>query len=162
MPIIKKSAVAAWVLAIALSAMGGEPFPFDKYPVNGLFKGKPAAPKINSEEARKYRTRIRNGAIHGANFAGHYTIISWGCGTSCGVYVIVDARTGNVHWPPEISQGVDLGVAGPEYRLNSTLLVVANCPSPDVYGYKNCDRKFYNWNGSQLMLLKAEPMTGRE
>jgi hypothetical protein len=160
MLIIKKSVLCICVLAVALGTAAEERFPFEKYPANDIFRGKPATPQINSTEARKYRTRITNGATRGPNFAGHYNIISWGCGTSCGVYVIVDAKTGDVYWPPEISRGVNLGVAGPEYRLKSTLLVLANCPPPDVYGYKSCDRKFYNWNGSQLILPKTEPVTG--
>jgi hypothetical protein len=38
-------------------------------------------------------------------------------------------------------------------------MVVASCPPPEVYGLKNCDRKFYNWDGSRLVLLKTEPVT---
>jgi len=75
------------------------------------------------------------------------------------VYVIVDERTGRVSAPPEISKGVDLGFEGPEFRADSTLMVVANCPDPAVYGLKNCKRNFYNWNGSRLVLLKTEQVT---
>lgn len=32
------------------------------------------------------------------NFAGHYILTTWGCGTSCLMGAIIDARTGKVHW----------------------------------------------------------------
>ena len=76
------------------------------------------------------------------------------------MFVIVDAQTGHVYWPQEISRGLELGVAGPEYHLNSTLMVVASCAPPEIYGYEDCNRIYYNWVGSKLTLLKSEPVTG--
>jgi hypothetical protein len=139
-----------------------KPYPFEKYPVTKTYEGKPVPPLLDTPRSIEYRTRIRNGAKEGPNFAGHYTVISWGCGTSCGVYVIVDAQTGQVYWPPEISRGVELNVAEPEYRLNSTLMVVASCPPPEIYGYKDCKRMYYSWIGSKFSLLKSEPVTGSD
>src|SRR5262245_16178019 len=156
---MKNSLIAAWLLWRA-QVPSTLPYPFEKYPATKTYDGKPAQPVLDTPRNREYRTRIRNGAKEGPNFAGHYTVISWGCGTSCGVYVIVDAQTGQVYWLPEISRGVDLGVAGPEYRLDSTLMVVASCASPEIYGYKNCNRKYYNWIESKLTLIKSEPVTG--
>jgi len=80
-----------------------------------------------------------------------------GGGSSCDVYVTVDEQTRKVFAPPEISRGVDLGVAGPEFRLDSRLMIIANCPDPEIYCLKNCQRKFYEWNGSRLVLLRTEP-----
>jgi len=96
-------------------AVSSESLPFDKYP-SRILHLKPAVPQLRTPLAQEHRTAIRNGAKHGPNFAGHYTVVDWGCGTSCGIYVIVDARTGTIYEPPEISKGVDLGVAGPEFR----------------------------------------------
>ena len=84
--------------------------------------------------------------------------MQWGCGTSCGSYVIIDASSGQTYEPPELVN-VELGVAGPEYRLNSTLLVLANCPPPEVQGNKDCEKKFYKWDGSRLILLKGQPVS---
>lgn len=92
------------------------------------------------------------------NFAGHYTVVFWGCGTACAAFVIVDDRTGEVYEPPELARGVDLGVGGPSFHIDSRLLVLANCPDPQVYGLNNCMRKFYIWDGSRLELLKSEPV----
>jgi len=70
----------------------------------------------------------------------------------------VDAQTGKVYWP--FSSAIELGVAEPQYRLNSTLMVVASCAPPEVYGYKDCTIKYYNWIESKFILLKSEPVTG--
>src|ERR1035438_1603912 len=43
---------------------------------------------------------MREGAAMGPNFAGHYTIVTWGCGSSCVSAVVVNANTGAVHRLP--------------------------------------------------------------
>jgi len=146
------------LLAALQTTVLSQTWPFHQYPAK-VFRGQPARPKLRSRIARQHPTIIRKAVMRGVNFAGHYRVVDWGCGTSCGVYVIVDERTGDVFDPPEISRGVDLGVAGPEFRPDSTLMVVASCPELEVYGLKDCKRKFYNWDGSRLFLIKTEPVT---
>jgi len=148
-------------VVFAIGTAMGHPWRFQKYPAT-VFQGVPARPRLETPLAKDHATIIREGARRGVNFAGEYRVIDWGCGTSCGVYVIVDKRTGKVFEPPEMSKGVDLGVAGPEFRLDSRLMVIANCPDPKIYGLKNCQRKFYEWNGSRLVLLKTEPVGSPE
>lgn len=131
-------------------------WPFQKYPAPAV-QEKTAPPEAETQLTREHISSIRAAVTRGANFAGHYTIADWGCGTGCAIYVIVDNRTGKIYAPPEISR-VDLGIGGPEYRANSSLMVLANCPDPKIYGLKNCLRKLYKWNGSRLVLLKTEPV----
>lgn len=50
--------------------------------------------------ARTFRTRIRNGLADGPNFAGHYSVIIFGCGASCQGYFITNTKTGEVIGPP--------------------------------------------------------------
>lgn len=55
--------------------------------------------KVNFEnfpEARRYYTRITETISKGANFASHYSLAYWGCGTDCFGYSIVDANNGEV------------------------------------------------------------------
>ena len=153
-----KLGVAIFFLALSIGTAPGQAWPFQKYPA-AIFHGKAALPKAEIPLAREHISIIRAAVARGPNFAGHYTVVDWGCGTSCGVYVIVDARTGKIYEPPEISRGVELGVAGPEFRPDSTLMVIASCPPPEVYGLKNCERKFYRWDGARLLLLRTEPVT---
>jgi len=38
---------------------------------------------LSSPEWREYRTMLRKGAKKGPNFASHFTVVQWGCGTQC-------------------------------------------------------------------------------
>jgi hypothetical protein len=136
-------------------------WPFQSYPAV-VSKQKPVPVKLETPKAKLYRTAIRKAVRRGPNFAGHYTVAGWGCGTECGVFVIVDDSTGKVYEPPEISRSVDLGFDGPHFRADSNLMVVASCPDPVAYGLKNCQRNFYRWNGRRLILLSSEPVTEAE
>jgi hypothetical protein len=49
--------------------------------------------------ARMYRTLLREEISKGANFAGHYRVAIWGCGTSCAMFAIVNLKTGRVITP---------------------------------------------------------------
>lgn len=46
--------------------------------------------------ARMFRTRLGRGAEKGANFAGHYALVSWGCGSECQGSLVVDLTSGKV------------------------------------------------------------------
>ena len=122
---------------------------FEDYPVTEIFKGTPAAPKIVRLNERRYRTRIREGVSKGwgvfrdgkeqpgPNFAGHYIVVSWGCGSPCAMIAVVDAETGIVYDPPlcwgSCAQSfaiplLELRVAEVDYRLNSRLMVMKASP----------------------------------
>jgi hypothetical protein len=138
-------------------AAAGQQWSFQQYPAK-IHCAKPAPLKLEVPVAKEHASRIRS-AIQGCpNFAGDYTVVNWGCGTECAVYVIVDNHTGKIYAPPEISRGISLGIGGPEFRPDSSLMVVSNCPDPRLYGLSECKRNFYRWNGSRLLLLKSEPV----
>lgn len=136
---------------------------FEEYPAPTTFKGKPAPAKIVGPSARLFRTVIRRGASEGPNFAGHYTIVSWGCGSSCIMLAIVDARTGAVHIPAgllqlETSPWFDNDPFAQEewvqFRKDSRLLVLVG----GGYFGKNARRKgkyFYEWCGDRLRLIRS-------
>jgi hypothetical protein len=155
--------LAPAALAIALVAWPqhtGNSFPkFKDYPVSEMFSGKPAPPKLVRPGDRLFRTRIRDGAAKGPNFAGHYSIAEWGCGSSCVSIVIVDAKNGAVYSAPFsiLGYGSVLKYADVsednheplEYNLNSRLLVVRGCPED-----RNCASYFYEWQGSTFKLIQ--------
>lgn len=80
--------------------------------------------------ARSFRTRLRNVAAEGANFAGHYALVNWGCGTECQGSLLVDVRTGKVVG----LKGSDEPLAtarGVAFRIDSRLLIAdPPCPEP--------------------------------
>jgi hypothetical protein len=135
---------------------------FEDYPLHEDFSDKPAIPILNEPWAKHYRTRIREGVTKsyenrdgagqvverkGPNFAGHYFVLSWGCGTVCLMMVIVDGKTGHVY-PTPLAGGKDgdgqialpsigFGYGYFEYRLDSRIFVMeSSCPKrPGVAGF---------------------------
>ena len=72
------------------------------YPANP-YTGKQAAPDVQSDSrSRTYRTVLRGWATEKPNFAGHYILATWGCGTGCTQVAIIDAITGKVFHPAGI------------------------------------------------------------
>ncbi len=119
------------------------------------FTGPPAPVDLRSHVwAPVYRTNLREGARKGPNFAGHYTIIIWGCGhTDCATLAVVDARTGRVFFTLEIESHI-------HYRRSSRLLLVDplntyatehHLPGPRI-------QVWYAWNGHAFALVDSVPM----
>ena len=119
--------------------------PFNGYGVvdTSLGRSRPAMVDVSSAPyGRLYRTKLREGAATGPNFAGHYTVVQWGCGTGCQVVSVVDARTGR------LSDQTLLTAGGVEYRRDSRLLYAdpptleqppncASCGTPALYEWRD-------------------------
>jgi hypothetical protein len=133
---------------------------FADYPVSRIFQGAPAAPKLLTA-GRRFRTKIRQSVRRGANFAGHYTVAEWGCGTSCVQIPVVDTQTGDVYEGPfgTLPQGyMGYGINFEEetdifYRRDSALFIARGCPND-----KQCAAYYYRWTGSEFTLLCRIPM----
>ena len=69
---------------------------FEQFRVKETFSGKPAAPTLKRAKDREYRTMIQTEAEKGPNFAGHYTVALWGCGSSCLQGALIDEKTGEI------------------------------------------------------------------
>jgi hypothetical protein len=63
-----------------------------------FFSGLRAQPDFNGDGQRfhAYRTALRNGFANGPVVAGHYALISIGCGMECLSYFFGDLRTGKI------------------------------------------------------------------
>ena len=103
------------------SSYGGTTLPdFSQYKVKetDTFTGQPKPVDLSSyKDAKTYRTKLREGTKEGPNFAGHYTIVSFGCGTQCQDNWVIDAKTGKI---------IDrfASVIGSKYELKSALLII--------------------------------------
>ena len=121
---------------------------FEDYPATNTFRGKPAAPRIDSAKyGRTFRTRLREGARQGPNFAGVFTIVIWGCGSSCQHVAVIDARTGR------LSQQILPTSNGVEYRLDSRLLIAdpVRPGDPSLDHCASCGTPAaYVWDGSRF------------
>jgi hypothetical protein len=135
------------------------------------YNGKVHAPILESKHHRMFRTAIREAAKQSSNFAGHYVIADWGCGTGCTQFVILDALTGTVVDPP--FQWVEFHYWGflskipkwaayePKwtcfddfltYQSDSSLLTVEGCISKN-----QCGRTFYEMKEGHLRQLSFDP-----
>jgi len=73
---------------------------FQNYPAFDTLQGSVAPVDLQSHKwAPRFRTVLRDGASHGPNFAGAFTIVTWGCGSSCRMLAVVDGRSGRVYGP---------------------------------------------------------------
>jgi hypothetical protein len=89
---------------------------FEDYPAR-LYNGPNARPLIARDgEARPFRTRIRDWARQKPNFAGHYILATWGCGSLCTQITFIDAVSGKII----MQDGLNSNVA---YNVHSDLLV---------------------------------------
>lgn len=72
------------------------PPPFEAFSVP-VYRGPVVEPNFEAgPDYRTFKTAIRRDARHGVNFAGHYRVVTIGCGTSCIWSVLVDLRTGGL------------------------------------------------------------------
>jgi hypothetical protein len=128
---------------------------FEEYPAESTFSGKPAAVRLESATYGKfYRTRLRDGAIKGPNFAGSFTIVTWGCGSSCQIVAVVEARTGRLSEQTlRTANGVQfqktsrLIIADPVRQNDPPLSECASCGTPAAYV----------WTGTQFQHVGNGP-----
>ena len=113
--------------------------------------------------ANTYRTNLRNAAKEGVNFAGHFILTTWGCGTNCSETAVIDARSGRVFFP-EILQGIGIGycetledVEPLVSRADSRLLVLSGFKGGDL-NKKSAPCGIYHleWTGTDFKQLKFE------
>jgi ankyrin repeat protein len=127
---------------------------FTDFPVAQVYKGVPQPVDLRSNPgAPSYRTRLREGARKGPNFAGHYTVVGWGCGSNCESTMIVDALTGRVY------DGFG-DERGAEFKPNSRL-VIADPASPGSNANPGDPTwglpvRYYVWEGRTFRLIYEE------
>ena len=105
---------------------------FEQYSVPRQKGAKTVPPDLGSHPlAKKFRSALRDGAKKGPNFAGHYALVSWGCGTACLRFAFVDTASGKVYFPERIesvSAAMPAGEDDPRsllrFRRDSRLLEI--------------------------------------
>jgi len=107
---------------------------FEDYPAVEEFRGKPALVDLSSHpNARTFRTRLREGAKQGTNFAGHYALVWWGCGNECQQALVIDLRTGIVYGLAEPSAKRPLESSRGLEFISTSRLIIADPPCPKDY-----------------------------
>jgi hypothetical protein len=93
----------------------------------------------------------------GPNFAGHYFVIRWGCGSDCLMMAVVDAETGKVYPSPIPGVGTELFVSMDimsdreiDFRLDSSLMILRNaCRGARA----ECGVYYFNWKDNHFDLV---------
>ncbi|MEM7105719.1 MAG: hypothetical protein AAF502_21455 [Bacteroidota bacterium] len=89
---------------------------FEDYPAE-IYKSNLAEPDFSTAPAAKrFMTRIKEECDKGINFAGHYTLVTWGCGSPCQSGVVVDRKTGQIFG----GYGTSLGS---EFKKDSKMII---------------------------------------
>ena len=149
----------ALLLAPASASASEAALAFKDFPSAQVDVAKPAPPKVGAGKARRFRTALRDEAPKGPNFAGHFTFVSWGCGVACQEFAIVDAITGDVHFPSELRLNAYDAITDEtepfQFQLDSRLFVLAGAPNDE----EATGVFYYEWTGTDFKLLKATPKT---
>lgn len=103
--------------------------------------------------ARQYRTVIRDAAKGPIDFAGHYTLATWGCGAGCVMAAAIDQETGRAISLPFTVSDWPLDVTEPlAYRADSCLLIVRGSRNEsDEHG-----TYYYAFDGKAFQLRASE------
>jgi hypothetical protein len=141
---------------------------FEDYPAKP-YRGSNATPDLRSHrDSREYRTRLRAWAEEKPNFAGHYILANWGCGTDCTRIAIIDARSGKIFHPRGATTNeavnihhallgggnvVDLwhGTGAVWHRVDSKLLVLIGAPEGN---YENRGISYFVWDDNKLTRVR--------
>lgn len=141
---------------------------FEDFPAEA-YSGRNAVPNLQSDATtRMFRSRLAQWAKERPNFAGHYILATWGCGTDCTQISIIDAKTGRIFHPAgvttnvavnvhhELLEGGDLWHASGaiKFRYDSRLLVLFGMPEERT---KDRGISYYVWERNRLRLVRFVP-----
>jgi hypothetical protein len=152
-----------------LSAQDWEAAPRpEQFAVGKVFSGKPATAILNTRKARRFRTVIREGASRGPNFAGHYTVVPWGCGLDSFELVVVDAQTGKLYFPPFgcISLRGPYGESPPEwselgnpaFRIDSRLILIIGVEDAKRENWGDRAARYYVFDRGHFKMVRKFPV----
>ncbi|MBS0271221.1 MAG: hypothetical protein JSR85_01065 [Proteobacteria bacterium] len=122
-------------------------------PAEDIFTDTPAPVDLNSYEgAARFKTKLTQGAQAGPNYAGHYTIVTIGCGTQCQDNWLIDAKTGKILARFQSMIGIT-------YKKNS-FLVIINPPDETLLNsyMANPDAPFWSQIKTIYQILKDDQL----
>jgi hypothetical protein len=117
------------------------------------------APFCRYMDENEWKDYIKSECVkQGVNFAGHYTIVDWGCGMCCQNMCIVNRLTGKVSFPDIPDSHID-GYYGADYQKNSRMIRTnVGVLEEDLPGYYQPDLGFYpevyEWENERAIRLE--------
>jgi hypothetical protein len=114
-----------------------------------------------NEAPEHFNKRISEVAKEGPDFAGHYAVVRWSCGSNCESIAIVDIRTRKVYEAPFMDVTGGPYVPPDEllsYELDSSLLIVkGSTETAQTVDKGPWGTFYYRWDGRRLILIRAIP-----
>ena len=127
---------------------------FSEFPANA-YTGPQAKVRLAEKKSQQYASVLRAAARGRPNFAGHYVLATWVCGSSCVMGAAIDAKTGAVAWLPFTVCCWDLNITEPlDFRNDSRLLIVHG--SRNETGAGN-EVNYYVFDGRKFTMLAKQP-----
>ena len=140
-----------WVAATTAGTATAQkaPLRFEDYPAGQIVRTPGNRVDLSKPDDRRFRTVLREFAHDTPDFAGHYVVATWGCGSPCQSVALIDALTGRVY---TFGGGTTRGSA---YRLDSRLFV-ADPPAADSEWNELAPYTFfYEWTGARFRLIDS-------
>lgn len=113
-------------------------------------------PVLSTKLAKQYKTVITNAMPEPVNFAGQYRVVTWGCGTDCRGFAIINKVSGVTYTLPDVE--FVAGVMGNEearlqFKADSRLFIITGSKNDENEG-----KFYYLWSGKELKLLATSPI----
>lgn len=137
---------------------------FEDFPAAEEWSQERVPVKLSTRSERMFQTQLTNAAGEPPNFAGHYRLAFWGCGSMCGAAAVVDLQTGSAFPPPlgDHGDGWDRWImtpafaedSGVDFRLDSRLVVVKGGINYSDAVQKNVpDEYYFVWENNRFRQL---------
>ena len=131
-------------------------FKFEQFPANVAVTSAIAKPILTTKLAKQYKTVITLSMAEPANFAGHYRVVTWGCGTDCRGFAILNKLSGVAYTLPGVEYVA--GIMGNEeerldFKSDSRLFVISGLVNDETEG-----KFYYLWERERLKLLAKMPL----
>jgi hypothetical protein len=133
---------------------------FEKYPIIERVENYSAELNLTSHpQAKKFKTVLSSAYSKGPNFAGHYTIATWGCGSTCQLVAVINHKDGKVFFPPYSTQ------VGSDFKLDSNLFITNPSEVLDEYrvtaeehhaplmSWEQFSSEYYKWENNHFVLI---------
>lgn len=127
------------------------PISFDTFKVTVETRKIAVQPRVTSAEATPYISQLKSAAKQPINFAGHYVLATWGCGSGCVMGGAIDTLTGHVVMLPFTVSNWPLQVVEPlTFQKDSALLIIQGSRNEQGSGIH-----YYHFDGRTFNFLKT-------
>lgn len=160
---MKASRLLSLLMLLSIPLMAHAKPEYQDYPAK-VYRGV-AHPVTIDQHTRHFKTQFMNPNGQAINFAGHYVINEFACGTdACTALLWVDVKTGKGRFfGPRTFTGCYSGdeYISPEfhYRANSRLFIAIGKPEGSANDHAQCQVHYYVAHNGMLKLLETAPFT---